>query len=292
MCIRWAILNGRAVAAWRSTVGRTPDGGTKTGAGGGVIRTPEGGGDNANDGGEHQPKPNATQDTPPFISGSFRWNRQSPCLSTSSKHRNKGPGSAIANGPGVSFSRIVNDRRVWPITRQFRHNLSPCNAVHVLGLTEPCGPAPATRTTGPVKIYLEPQAFWVRPIFSARPPCILRSLRYAIHSAAAIALLKKSIFNLSVDPMEPSLSPLGSFLISGDLRFQLRNPIFGRAQLMREALRRLQRVSAVFFRNTGRSWSICRIAGLLCRVDRRRQVSRFFQPARMGSHPTRSCHPQ
>jgi hypothetical protein len=78
-------------------------------------------------------------------------------------------------------------------------------------------------------------------------------LRCAIHSAAAIALLKKSIFNLSVDAMEPSLSPLGSFLISSDLRFQLRNPIFGRAQLMREALRRLQRVSAVFFRNTGRS---------------------------------------
>jgi hypothetical protein len=45
MCIFWAIFNGRPVTAWRSSVGSTPDGGTKTGAGGGVIRTPEGGGD-------------------------------------------------------------------------------------------------------------------------------------------------------------------------------------------------------------------------------------------------------
>jgi hypothetical protein len=42
-------------------------------------------------------------------------------------------------------------------------------------------------------------------------------LRRAIHRAAAIALLKKSIFNLRVDPMEPPLGTLGSLLISGDL---------------------------------------------------------------------------
>ena len=53
--------------------------------------------------------------------------------------------------------------------------------------------------------------------------------------------------------MEPLLSPLGALLMSGDLRFQLRNPIFSRAQLMREPLRRFQCVSAVFFGNTGRS---------------------------------------
>jgi hypothetical protein len=44
MCICWAIFNGRGVTE-RSTFGSTPDGGTKTGAGGGVIRTPEGGAD-------------------------------------------------------------------------------------------------------------------------------------------------------------------------------------------------------------------------------------------------------
>jgi hypothetical protein len=78
-------------------------------------------------------------------------------------------------------------------------------------------------------------------------------LRCAVHSAAAVALLKKSIFNLSVDAMEPLLGSLGSFLISSDLRFQPRDPIFGRVQLMRELLRHLQRLSAVFFRNAGRS---------------------------------------
>ena len=63
------------------------------------------------------------------------------------------------------------------------------------------------------------------------PPFILRPLRRAIHSAAAIALPKKSIFNFRVT-MEPLLRTLRFFLISSDLRFQLRNPIFGRAQLM------------------------------------------------------------
>jgi hypothetical protein len=32
----------------------------------------------------------------------------------------------------------VNDRLVGPIANQFRHNLSPRNAVRVLGLTDPC----------------------------------------------------------------------------------------------------------------------------------------------------------
>jgi hypothetical protein len=48
-CICWAIFDGRAVTALRSKVGSTPDGGTKTGAGGGVTRTPEGGGDEGPD---------------------------------------------------------------------------------------------------------------------------------------------------------------------------------------------------------------------------------------------------
>ena len=36
-------FKGKVVTAWRSTVARTPDDGTTTGAGGGVIRTPDGG---------------------------------------------------------------------------------------------------------------------------------------------------------------------------------------------------------------------------------------------------------
>src|SRR5262245_16095025 len=52
--------------------------------------------------------------------------------------------------------------------------------------------------------------------------------------------------------MEPLLGPVSPFLISSDLRLQLRNPIFGCAQLMRELLRRLQRVPAVFFCNASR----------------------------------------
>jgi hypothetical protein len=46
-------------------------------------------------------------------------------------------------------------------------------------------------------------------------------------SAAPVILPEKSIFNLRVDAMEPLLGPLGSVLISSDLRFQLRNPVFG-----------------------------------------------------------------
>jgi hypothetical protein len=43
MCVCAVVFKGRAATSWRSTFGRTPDGGTKTGAGGGVVRTPEAG---------------------------------------------------------------------------------------------------------------------------------------------------------------------------------------------------------------------------------------------------------
>jgi len=59
-----------------------------------------------------------------------------------------------------------------------------------------------------------------------------------LHAAAPVILPQKSLFNLSVDAMEPLLGPVGSFLISSDLCFQLRNPIFRRPQLMRKILRR------------------------------------------------------
>jgi hypothetical protein len=72
-------------------------------------------------------------------------------------------------------------------------------------------------------------------------------------AAAVITLSEKSIFNLRVNTVEPLLGTLGSFLVGGDFRFQLRYPIFSRAKLMRKLLRGLQHVSTVFFRNTGRS---------------------------------------
>jgi hypothetical protein len=72
----------------------------------------------------------------------------------------------------------------------------------------------------------------------------------------AFSLRKKSLFNLSIDAMEPLLGPLCSFLISGDLCLQLPDSIFGGMQLIRQLLSRLQCVSAVFFRNTGRSESL------------------------------------
>jgi hypothetical protein len=78
-------------------------------------------------------------------------------------------------------------------------------------------------------------------------------LRRTVHRAGFIALLKKSIFNLRVNTVEPLLGPLRSLLISSDLCFQLSNPIFSRAQLIRKFLRHTKRVSAVFVGDAGRS---------------------------------------
>jgi hypothetical protein len=72
-------------------------------------------------------------------------------------------------------------------------------------------------------------------------------------AAAVFTLSEKSVFNLRVNAVQPLLGTLGSFLIGSDFRFQLRYPIFSRAKLMRKLLRRLDRVSAVFFRDTCRS---------------------------------------
>jgi hypothetical protein len=49
--------------------------------------------------------------------------------------------------------------------------------------------------------------------------------------------------------MEPLLSSLGFLLIGGDLCLQLRDPIFGRTQLIRELLRHVYSMSAVFLGN-------------------------------------------
>jgi hypothetical protein len=74
-----------------------------------------------------------------------------------------------------------------------------------------------------------------------------------LHAGAPVILTQKSILNLRVDAMEPLLGPVGSFLTSGKLRFQLRDPIFGRVQLMRKLLRYVERTFAVFFGNASRS---------------------------------------
>jgi hypothetical protein len=66
----------------------------------------------------------------------------------------------------------------------------------------------------PWQSFWRSPAFGWRSIFSARLP----SWR-AAHRAAAVDLLKKSIFNLGVHAMEPLLGTLRSFLISGDLCF-------------------------------------------------------------------------
>ena len=68
-----------------------------------------------------------------------------------------------------------------------------------------------------------------RTILVSATPCALWPLWCAAHRSAAIALLKKSIFNLRVDAMKPLLGPVGSFAISGDFCLQLRDTVFGRA---------------------------------------------------------------
>jgi hypothetical protein len=74
-----------------------------------------------------------------------------------------------------------------------------------------------------------------------------------LHDAAPIILLQESILNLCVDAMEPLLGPIGSFLTGSEFCFQVRDPIFGRVQLMRKLLRHVERMSAVFFRNASSS---------------------------------------
>jgi hypothetical protein len=78
---------------------------------------------------------------------------------------------------------------------------------------------------------------------SLAPICTLRALWCAV---AVIILSEKSILNLRIDAMEPLLGALGSFLIGGDICFQLDNSIFGGTQLIRKLLSHVERMSAVF----------------------------------------------
>jgi hypothetical protein len=86
-----------------------------------------------------------------------------------------------------------------------------------------------------------------------------------LHAAAPVILPQKSIFDLGINAMEPLLGPISSFLISSEFFFQVRDPIFGGAQLMRKLLRHIQRVSAVFLGDTSRLFDQLqnRMAGLI-----------------------------
>src|SRR6202020_1360419 len=75
------------------------------------------------------------------------------------------------------------------------------------------------------------------PVFLTRTPRILRSLRSAARRTPRVALLKKALFNLAIDPMEPLLGALGSFPRCTELGFELGNLGFGGPQLIRKLLR-------------------------------------------------------
>ena len=58
---------------------------------------------------------------------------------------------------------------------------------------------------------------------------------------------QETLFNFSIDLVQPLLCALSSVLIRRDLSFQFRNTIFSGAKLTRELLSRFQRVSIVLF---------------------------------------------
>jgi hypothetical protein len=61
----------------------------------------------------------------------------------------------------------------------------------------------------------------------------------------------KSLFNLSVDFIEPLLSAVAFFTVKVDLSFQFRDPVLSGPELMRKLLRYVQGVPAVFFSHAG-----------------------------------------
>jgi hypothetical protein len=71
------------------------------------------------------------------------------------------------------------------------------------------------------------------------------------HTAAAVVLAQKSVLNLRIDPVEPLLRAIGSFSMRPNLSFQLRDPIFGRSELMGKLLRHLNGMLTVCFGHAG-----------------------------------------
>ena len=71
-------------------------------------------------------------------------------------------------------------------------------------------------------------------------------------AATIVTQPEKSILNLSVDAMEPLLCALGLLPVRRDFGLKLGNPIFGRAELVRKPLCRIDRMSAVLLGNISR----------------------------------------
>src|SRR5262249_22300952 len=64
-----------------------------------------------------------------------------------------------------------------------------------------------------------------------------------------VNLPQKSIFDLRVNSVQPLLGSIGPISVCVDFSLQFRDPLFGRAQLLRKLLSHFQRVSAVVFGN-------------------------------------------
>src|SRR6476469_4330289 len=107
---------------------------------------------------------------------------------------------------------------------------------------------PETRTLGLERV--DPRSPCLGFLISSSRIDVLRSapLRRA---PPAVALPKKSVFNLSVDAMQPLLRSVGPLSIGHALSFQFCNPIFGCAQLIGKLLSHAQRATAVLFSNAG-----------------------------------------
>jgi hypothetical protein len=102
--------------------------------------------------------------------------------------------------------------------------------------------------------------------FSARTSLILGSLWRATCWPPRVALLKKAVFDLAVNPMKPLLRTISSFLASGEFSFKRGSAIFGSPQLIRKLLRHAKRVATVFVSYAGRLCDQLQ-NGLACLVE-------------------------
>jgi hypothetical protein len=71
-------------------------------------------------------------------------------------------------------------------------------------------------------------------------------------AAALFPLSQEALFNFCVHLVEPLFRTLGSIAIRLCFSLQLGNAVLGRAQLVRELLRHLERVSAILLRHPSR----------------------------------------
>lgn len=71
-------------------------------------------------------------------------------------------------------------------------------------------------------------------------------------SALILLLPKESLLNLGEDLVEPLLGAVRSLLVISYVRFQLRDPVFGRTEFLRELLSKIECVLTVRFGYTRR----------------------------------------